>query len=145
QAHGVEVLPIDINLSDWDCTLERDEERGARDDEQSVLPSPPGVPGGEGRNTCLAPLTPRPIPLIRLGFRLIKGFAEAHAVTIVAARKEGPFRSVADFARRGRVSKALLARLAAADAFRSLGLDRRAALWKVLATGEDLPLFAGLD
>ncbi len=39
----------------------------------------------------------------------------------------------------------MLARLAAADAFRSLGLDRRAALWKALAIGEDLPLFVGLD
>jgi error-prone DNA polymerase len=52
---------------------------------------------------------------------------------------------VADVARRGNVPHGLLARLASADAFGSLGLDRRAALWKVLATGEDLPLFAGLD
>ena len=66
----------------------------------------------------------------------------AQASALVAAR---PFRSIADIARRGGVSRALLARLAAADAFGSLGLDRRAALWKVLAIGEDLPLFAGLD
>jgi error-prone DNA polymerase len=52
---------------------------------------------------------------------------------------------MADVARRGRVSNALLARLSAADAFGSLGLDRRAALWKALAVVEDLPLFAGLD
>src|SRR5262249_15229773 len=37
------------------------------------------------------------------------------------------------------------ARLAAADAFGSLGLTRREALWQVLALGEELPLFAGLD
>jgi error-prone DNA polymerase len=63
----------------------------------------------------------------------------------MASRREASFRSVADFARRGCVSKALLARLAAADAFRSLGLDRRAALWQALAPGDDLPLFTGLD
>ena len=99
----------------------------------NAAPSPPApLPRwGEGRK-----------PAIRLGLRLIKGFSAAHAETIMAAR---PFRSVADLARRGHVSKALLARLAAADAFGSLGLDRRAALWKVLAIGEDLPLFAELD
>src|SRR5207253_141222 len=40
------------------------------------------------------------------------------------------------------LGRALLARLSAADAFGSLGLTRRAALWQVLAVGEDLPLFA---
>jgi error-prone DNA polymerase len=73
---------------------------------------------------------------------MVRGLPSAQAEAIVAAR---PFRSIADVARRARVSKALLARLAAADAFGSLGLDRRAALWKVLALGEELPLFAGLD
>ncbi len=82
---------------------------------------------------------------MRVGFRVIRGLSATQAAAIVAARQEAPFRSVADFARRGRASKALLARLAAADAFRSLGLDRRAALWKALAIGEDLPLFVGLD
>ena len=45
----------------------------------------------------------------------------------------------------GFVPPAWLARLAAADAFGSLGLNRREALWKVLATGDDLPLFVGLE
>ncbi len=84
-------------------------------------------------------------PAIRLGFRLIKGFSQEQAERIVRARGEGPFRSIADLVRRTGVSKALLARLAAADGFGSLGLERRAALWQVLATGEELPLFAGLD
>ncbi len=98
-----------------------------------------------------APSPPAPFPRrgegrrLRLGFRLIKGFSATHAESIMKARRDAPFRSIADLARRGHVSKALLARLAAADAFRSLGLDRRAALWKVLALGEELPLFAELD
>ena len=62
-------------------------------------------------------------PALRMGFRLIKGLSEAIAERLTAARREAPFRSMADVARRGRVSKALLARLSAADAFGSLGLD----------------------
>ena len=97
QAHGVEALPIDVNFSEWDCTLARGEGGGARGKREK--------------------------PEIRLGFRLIKGFSAAQAATLAAAR---PYRSVADLARRSGVSKALLARLAAADAFGSLpALDRR--------------------
>jgi hypothetical protein len=44
----------------------------------------------------------------------------------------------------GALGRPALARLAAADAFGSLGLSRRAALWQVLSLGEELPLFAGL-
>ncbi len=160
EAHGVTVLPIDVNHSDWDCTLEE------------FLPSPPVLrgrgAGGEGdgvpensvpsppaENTpsrCATPSPPAPLPLstggegrIRLGLRLIHGFPETHAKAIVTVRTDGVYRSVADLARRGKVPRGLLARLASADAFGSLGLDRRSALWKVLATGEELPLFAGLE
>jgi error-prone DNA polymerase len=84
-------------------------------------------------------------PALRMGFRLIGGFSTAVAERLTAARRAAPFRSILDVSRRGHVSKALLARLAAADAFGSIGLDRRAALWKALAIGEDLPLFAELE
>jgi error-prone DNA polymerase len=49
-----------------------------------------------------------------------------------------------DHASRGRISVHVLEKLAAADAFRSLGLDRRQALWEVkaLANAPPLPLFA---
>ncbi len=113
QAHGVDVQPVDINKSDWDCTLTS--------------------AGRVGQ------------PSLRLGFRLLKGLATAPAAALLKARQEGLFRSIADVARRGHASKTLLLRLAAADAFGSIGLECRAALWKVLATGEDLPLFAGLE
>jgi error-prone DNA polymerase len=73
---------------------------------------------------------------------LIVGFPETVGRAIAAAR---PFRSVGDVARRAHVSRAMLARLAAADVFGSLGLTRREALWQVLALGEDLPLFADLE
>ena len=56
-----------------------------------------------------------------------------------------PYTTVHDLWQRTRVRPATLERLAAADAFRSLGLDRRQALWEVKALGsasDPLPLFA---
>jgi len=84
---------------------------------------------------------------VRLGFRQIKGMRQADAERLIAARGN-PYRSVRDVWLRSGVSRAGLERLAEADAFRSLGLDRRAALWEVraldpAAAAERLPLFAG--
>jgi error-prone DNA polymerase len=72
---------------------------------------------------------------------------EADAAFLVAARIR-PFRSVRDLWLRSGISRAGLERLAEADAFRSIGLDRRQALWEVRAldptsAAERLPLFAG--
>jgi error-prone DNA polymerase len=128
EQHGVTVLPVDVSRSEWGCTLEADE--GV-----AFLPSPPK----RGRGEKEAPSA------LRLGFRLIKGLPQATADVLVKARRAGPFLSVSDLSRRTRVGRPLLARLAAADAFRSLGLSRRTALWQVLATEEELPLFAGLE
>ncbi len=99
----------------------------------------------EGRRTARSHAERGNEIFIRLGLRLIHGLPESHAKALVTARAEGAYRSVADVARRSKIPHGLLARLASGDAFGSLGLDRRGALWKVLATGEDLPLFAGLD
>jgi error-prone DNA polymerase len=83
---------------------------------------------------------------LRLGFRLVKGLDEAAATLLVQRRESaGPYRDPADLARRGGLGRRALALLAAADAFRSMGLDRRAALWAVKPLGEaPLPLFEGL-
>jgi error-prone DNA polymerase len=128
--HGVRVLPVDVNHSDYDCALE-----GGR-----VAPAPgeagePSERWGERG------------PALRLGFRLIKGISQSGARGIADARRIRPFTSLGHLARRGGAPRAVLARLAAADAMRSLGLDRRRALWSVLALddAEELPLFAGLD
>ncbi|MBI3408395.1 MAG: error-prone DNA polymerase [Planctomycetes bacterium] len=82
---------------------------------------------------------------LRLGLRLIRGMPNAQALAIIEARQRGWFRSLIDLKRRASVGRPLLARLAAADAFGSLGLNRRTALWQVLELGEELPLFAELD
>jgi error-prone DNA polymerase len=95
---------------------------------------------------------------LRLGFRQIDGFkwadpdeeflrqgsgkpkAEDWAERIVAARARRRFTSLEDFARDTALPKRALILLADADAFRSIGLDRRAALWAVRRLPDDVPL-----
>ena len=83
---------------------------------------------------------------LRLGFRQISGFSEAHGLRIESVRGRG-FDSVRDLWLRTKLPPAALERLANADAFNSLGLSRRDALWAVRALQragdkDDLPLFA---
>jgi error-prone DNA polymerase len=66
--------------------------------------------------------------------------AEDWADRIVAARNRRPFTSLEDFARDTALPKRALILLADADAFRSIGLDRRAALWAVRRLPDDVPL-----
>jgi error-prone DNA polymerase len=65
---------------------------------------------------------------VRLGFRLVHGLSEDELKKLVAARGNG-FSSIERLAAIAGVSRFTIERLAEADAFRSLGLDRRAALW----------------
>jgi error-prone DNA polymerase len=71
------------------------------------------------------------------------GFRRDWAERIVAARAAGGrFADMEDVARRAAVPQAALKRLADADAFGSLGLDRREALWAARRTPDgELPLF----
>ena len=62
------------------------------------------------------------------------------AARIVAAREHRRFTSLEDFARDTGLPKRALILLADADAFRSIGLDRRAALWAVRRLPDDVPL-----
>jgi len=65
---------------------------------------------------------------------------EDWAERIVAARARRPFSSLEDFARDTALPKRALILLADADAFRSIGLDRREALWAVRRLPDDVPL-----
>jgi error-prone DNA polymerase len=132
RAHGVHVLPVDVNCSGWDCRLEssRFKVQGSRL-EDSTLNLEPGTLNCE----------------LRLGLRLLTGLPQIAAEKIEAAREAGPFVSLDDFVRRTRLSQAIVARLAEADAFGSLSLDRRAALWEALGQEKrplDQPLFGGV-
>ncbi|MCP1471804.1 error-prone DNA polymerase [Sphingobium sp. OAS761] len=120
--HGVTVHDIDVNMSDWDNALEPllRSRRGER---------------GEGQGLALA---------LRLGFRQIDGFRKQWAEQLAAARTEsGLFAGIEDLARRAGLPARALRLLADADACRSLGQDRRTALWEARRTPSDeLPLFA---
>jgi error-prone DNA polymerase len=117
--HGVEVRGVDACHSGWDCSLEGPE---------------PGAAAAPGE-----------APALRLGLRLVRGLPRAVGEGILAARKLSPFASVEDLARRARLSRAWLSRLAEAGALRSLERGRRRALWRSLAlSGDDAAdLFAG--
>ena len=83
---------------------------------------------------------------VRLGFRQIKGMAEEAAEMIVEARGNG-YTDVEELHAHAGVPRAVLERLAGADAFGSLGIDRRQALWRVKALPDAvaLPLFQAAD
>jgi error-prone DNA polymerase len=111
--HDVEVRPVDINHSFWNCTLEPAE-------------------GGKWA--------------LRLGFRQIKGFVEAAAEQLIDARPGHGYVDARALWRRSGLGRGAIERLAEADAFRSIGLDRRRALWALKALGEPpLPLFVAAD
>ena len=84
---------------------------------------------------------------VRLGLRMVKGLSNVDGARIAAAAMEAPFVSVEDVWRRSGVPAAAIEKLADADAFRSLGLDRRQGLWRVrgLEGGAPLPLFAAAE
>src|SRR5450759_4773487 len=71
---------------------------------------------------------------LRLGLREIKGFSEDEA-KLVVERRNAPYDSVRDVWLRTALSPRVLERLADADAFGSLGLTRREALWAAKALG----------
>ncbi len=136
--HGVEVRQPDINPSDWDCTLEppfsssRTADRAASRGEQEAGEDPNAVglrfslsPGTRGKATS------KQRRAVRLGLRLIGGLAEKTTrETIMAVRGEG-YNDIPSLWLRTGAPVSVLERLANADAFRSIGLDRRAALWAV--------------
>ncbi|MEQ6202045.1 error-prone DNA polymerase [Sulfitobacter sp. HNIBRBA2951] len=107
--HGVEVRGVDVNYSDWDCTLE---------------------PCGAGF-------------ALRLGLRQVDGMQREAAHRLVSAR-DAPFVDVGDVKARGRLDRGITGKLAAADAFRSCGIDRRQALWQAQGL-RDAPALALFD
>ena len=81
---------------------------------------------------------------LRLGLRMVEGLRLDAATRVVGARGDTPYASVEELRRRSGANVASVEKLAEADAFRSIGLDRRGALWdsRALKGVPDLPLFA---
>ncbi|MCV3765543.1 error-prone DNA polymerase [Rhizobium sp. TRM95796] len=127
--HGVEVREPDVNFSGWASDLEPQAFDPAR-----IHP----------RHRSMAGVI-RTRFAVRLGFHQVKGLSEVDMVRLVERRGEG-YASVRDLWLRSGLTRAVIERLADADCFRSIGLDRRAALWAVRAldeksAAERLPLF----
>jgi len=126
--------------------------RDARDHGVRVLP--PDINTSEWNN-ILVPRRGHEHCAVRLGFREIKGFRKEDAENLVTARGKGAFDGVRHLALASSLSGAALSALAHADAFRSLGLDRRQALWAVKGLDgakengrvhlPELPLFLSAD
>ena len=125
--HGVSVLPADVNLSQWDCTLE---------DIGGETPASGGERGRGRQDRNIA---------LRLGLRQVDGLPEAVAARLIAEREAGgAYADVAALKDRARIGPAHIERLASGDCFGSMQLSRRQALWdaRSIVGGADLPLFA---
>jgi error-prone DNA polymerase len=104
QRHGVEVRPIDITASEWDCTLEG---TGNTDEH------------GE------------PVLAVRMGLRWVKGLSLDEGQQLVRARRVTPFDSLEDFSRRTQLSSRVHGMLAECGALGSIVASRRDALWQL--------------
>ncbi len=127
--HGVEVRPVDVNLSEWNSTLEE-----AVFDPRRIAPAHRSMVGViETRRA------------VRLGFHQVKGLGEDDMKKLVAHRGDG-YPSIRALWLRSGLTRSTIERLADADCFRSMGLDRRQALWEARAldaksAAEAMPLF----
>jgi error-prone DNA polymerase len=125
--HGVDVRPVCVLRSAWDCTLEDDAGEGR--------------PGGPGHGAPAAASA----PALRLGMRMVHGLRERDARAVadaVRAARGGrpfvpgacpPFATVEALWRAAGMGAPALRRLAAADAFAGMGIPRQQALWQVRA------------
>jgi error-prone DNA polymerase len=108
--HGVEVRPVCVCASDWDCTLER---RSQNPDDE---------------------------PALRLGLRLVKSLGKEAAERLVATRGTAPFASVQDLTLRAALERRDLEALADAGALRALSGNRHLTFWQVAGSEQELPL-----
>jgi error-prone DNA polymerase len=111
--NGVLVHPVDVSISDWDCTLEPRS----------------GIPQAQ--------------PALRLGLRLVRGLPRADAERIVAARAQRCFASIDELAARAQLSRRSLQALAAAGALSALSAHRHDANWRALGVERLPGLIAG--
>jgi error-prone DNA polymerase len=113
--NGVPVRPVDVSISDWDCTLEPDD----------------AAPGQQ--------------PALRLGLRLVRSLPRANAERIVAERARQGVASIDQLAARAQLSRRSIQALAAAGALGALSSHRHDASWQALGVERLPGLIAGLS
>lgn len=156
--HGVFVQGVDVNHSRWDCTLEggvASDERKATGESGDETPCARTAQQSTGMARRRLPASWHAESMLsselslRLGFRMISRLREACGRAIEQARASGGrFKSIDDFTRRTALGQAVVKRLAEADAFQSLGRDRRQAMWQALGQEKKrsaMPLFDALS
>ncbi|HEY9871230.1 MAG TPA: error-prone DNA polymerase [Candidatus Obscuribacterales bacterium] len=161
--HDVEVRPVDLAKSSWDCTLENTyfschSEHPYRHSEHPYCHSEEGrSPDEESRpdNTALPARrseilrcaqndskdaqndskdTQNNVPALRIGLRYVQGLGKKSKQSLEEAwRSGGRFTSIEDVCHRSGLGWKALQILARAGAFDSFCAGRRQALWKVLA------------
>ena len=118
-------------------TFENSKEKLDRPSSLSRLAEPLCPPSGEDHAARLSSDVSFDVPsqpAVRLGLRMVRGLEVDEAQRIVAAvARAGPFRRIADLADAANIGRTTLRKLAAADAFTSMGLDRQQAMWQILA------------
>jgi len=107
--HQVQVRPVDVSASAWDCTLE----------------------SADGQT--YAPWGRPQQPAVRLGLRMVAQLSQAGADRLIEARQRAAFTSVEDLALRAALGKRDLDALAAADALAALAGHRRQQVWQTAA------------
>ena len=130
--HGVDVRDVDINHSEWLSVLE---------------PDAKALPVSQQHRQLEA--IQKNTHAVRLGLQQVKGFGEELAKLLIEHRASG-YDSVRDLWMRSGLTRRVIEKLADADCFRSIGMNRRDALWAVkaldpLSSSERLPLFAAAD
>jgi error-prone DNA polymerase len=156
--HHIEVRPIDVTTSDWDCTLEEDAASpkwgaGPRNlgsdpatkwgsDPDFVIPQNLDQPQAIETKSGSDPHFPNPgqeaaskapHPPVRLGLRLVASLTNTAAQRILAARQQHPFTTTEDLALRAALDAGDLKALAAADALTALSGHRRQQVWDASA------------
>ena len=107
QRHGVQVLPVDVQASHWECILD---------------------------DKIVDAIAQASRPAVRLGLNQITGLPHAAACTLLQARQTGPFLDTQDLGRRAELTQAVLQQLALAGALHSLSGHRRLAAWGAAAS-----------
>ena len=117
--HGVEMRPVDVAQSEWECTLE-------------PLPA----------RELESPRPNEPVFAVRIGLAYVKGLGTSDREKIRAAMKDPRSASLEEFVSRARLDEGALCALADGGALECFGVDRRSALWQVrgLARRERAPL-----
>ena len=125
--HGIQVRPVDVRYSEWDCVLE-------------TVDCTSAAPAHPAPATLVHPCTSP----IRLGFREVAGFREDVAQRIADARSQRPFLDVEDLCARAGLDARHQALLADAGALKGLAGHRHRARWAVEGVERQLPLFGNL-